>query len=180
MRLVDANEGDILERGVERVEIRSIERGRNFVTYLRDGAPNRVYTATGDHDDASDPARHAATDWTLVSIVVKDTRDWPNGGARTLNSVPGCHTREKRGHHSFVAQFDPGDNEVWFWITAEACGRMRETTTTARERGSRLVDALVDWVGRNPEHTWTPRNDFRVRVSDDGRDTAIESYEPVL
>ena len=65
MRLMDANEGDVLERGSERVVIRSVERDRNFVTYCRrvDGDPNRVYTATATHDDASEPAHRTARDW---------------------------------------------------------------------------------------------------------------------
>ena len=66
MRLIDANEGDTLERGSERVVIRSVERDRNFVTYRRvDGDPSsRTYTATATHDDASEPEHRAASDWT--------------------------------------------------------------------------------------------------------------------
>ena len=67
MRLVDANEGDILERGSDRVVIRSVERERNFVTYRRvDGDPKRIYTATATHDDASEPAHRASLDWDRV------------------------------------------------------------------------------------------------------------------
>ena len=64
MRLMDASEGDVLERGSERVVIRSVERDRNFVTYCRvDSDRTRVYTATATHDDASEPANRAARDW---------------------------------------------------------------------------------------------------------------------
>ena len=67
MRLLDANEGDVLERGSERVVIRSVKRGRNFVTYWRvDSDRTRVYTASATQDDASEPANRAARDWTLI------------------------------------------------------------------------------------------------------------------
>ena len=49
MRLIDANEGDRLERGVEPVEIVSVERHRGFVTYFRNGDRARVFTATATH-----------------------------------------------------------------------------------------------------------------------------------
>ncbi len=62
MRLIDANEGDRLERGVEPVEIVSVERHRGFVTYFRNGDRARVFTATATHDDAgSSPPRRAAS-----------------------------------------------------------------------------------------------------------------------
>ena len=69
MKLVNANEGDTLERGSERVVIRSVERDRNFVTYRRvDGDPSsRVFTATATHDDASEPEHRAASDWLRAS-----------------------------------------------------------------------------------------------------------------
>ena len=69
MRLIDATVGDVLERGSERVVIRSVERNRNFVTYRRvDGDPSsRMYTATATHDDASEPEHRAASDWFRAS-----------------------------------------------------------------------------------------------------------------
>lgn len=68
MRLMEANVGDVLERGSERVVIRSVELSRpptdrNLVTYCRVGNPNRVYTATATHDDASEPTCRTARDW---------------------------------------------------------------------------------------------------------------------
>lgn len=70
MRLIDATVGEVLERpGTgDRVEIVGVELSRhpnerNFVTYCRVGDPNRVFTATATHDDASEPEHRAARDW---------------------------------------------------------------------------------------------------------------------
>ena len=99
MRLMDANEGDILERGSERVVIVSVKLSRrrpeerNFVTYRRvDGDSNRVYTARGDHDDASEPAHHAANDWTRVRPATRMRLVDANEG-----DVPGASRRRRAG-----------------------------------------------------------------------------------
>ena len=74
-------------------------------------------------------------------IVIAGTReDWP-GGSQTL--TPREPTREPNGRILwFGAALDPdGSQQVWFRITAEAVGRMREKTP--RARGARLIDALL-------------------------------------
>ena len=69
-------------------------------------------------------------------IVIAGTReDWP-GGAQTL--TPRDPTREPNGRLWFGAELDPDGSQVWFRITAEAVGRMREKTP--RARGARLID----------------------------------------
>ena len=70
-------------------------------------------------------------------IVIAGTReDWP-GGAQTL--TPRDPTREPNGRILwFGAALDAdGSQQVWFRITAEAVGRMREKTP--RARGARLI-----------------------------------------
>ena len=105
------------------------------------------------------------------TIVIAGTReDWP-GGPRTL--TPRDPTREPNGRILwFGAELDPdGSQQVWFRITAEAVGRMREKTP--RARGARLIDALLAWL--TPDRQLQPElNRFEVRVSNAGGDTWIE------
>ena len=94
-------------------------------------------------------------------IVIAGTReDWP-GGPRTL--TPREPTREANGRILwFGAELDPDGSQVWFRITAEAVGRMREKTP--RARGARLIDALLAWL--MPDRQLRPElNRFEVRVS---------------
>ena len=90
-----------------------------------------------------------------LAIVIEGTReDWP-GGARTLTARE--PTREPNG-------------TFWFRIAEEAIGRMPEKTP--RDRGARLVDALIVWI--TPDRQLAPGlNRFEVRVSEAG-DTWIE------
>ena len=75
------------------------------------------------------------------TIVIAGTReDWP-GGPRTL--TPRYPTREPNGTLWFGAELPAGD-QVWFRIAEEAIGRMPEKTP--RDRGARLVDALIVWI----------------------------------
>ncbi len=102
-------------------------------------------------------------------IVIAGTReDWP-GGAQTLTSRD--PTREPNGRILwFGAALDADGQQVWFRITAEAVGRMREKTP--RARGARLIDALLAWL--TPDRQLQPElNRFEVRVSEAG-DTWIE------
>ena len=105
------------------------------------------------------------------TIVIAGTReDWP-GGPRTL--TPRDPTREPNGRILwFGAELDPdGSQQVWFRITAEAVGRMREKTP--RARGARLIDTLLAWL--TPDRQLQPElNRFEVRVSNAGGDTWIE------
>ena len=107
------------------------------------------------------------TDDSLAIIIEGRRDDWP-GGARTL--TPCTPGREPNGRTLwFGAELDSG-SQVWFRITTEAVGRMRETTP--RARGKRLVDALLAWL--TPERGLKRElNRFEVRVSEDG-DTWIE------
>ena len=103
-----------------------------------------------------------------LAIVIEGRReDWP-GGARTLTPCPAG--REPNGRNLwFGARLDTG-TQVWFRITAEAVGRMREKTPGAR--GERLVGALLAWL--TPDRGLKRElNRFEVQVSDDG-DTWIE------
>ena len=80
-----------------------------------------------------------------LAVVIEGTReDWP-GGARTL--TPRYPTREPNGTFWFGAELPAGD-QVWFRIAEEAIGRMPEKTP--RDRGARLVDALIVWIV--PDH----------------------------
>ena len=102
-----------------------------------------------------------------LAVVIEGTReDWP-GGARTL--TPRYPTREPNGTFWFGAELPAGD-QVWFRIAEEAIGRMPEKTP--RDRGARLVDALIVWI--TPDRPLEPGiNRFEVRVSETG-DTWIE------
>ena len=105
-----------------------------------------------------------------LAVVIEGTReDWP-GGARTL--TPRYPTREPNGRILwFGAELDPAGSQVWFRITAETVGRMREKTP--RARGARLIDALLAWL--MPDRQLQPElNRFEVRVSNAGDDTWIE------
>ena len=87
-----------------------------------------------------------------LAVVIKGTReDWP-GGARTL--TPRYPTREPNGTFWFGAELPAGD-QVWFRIAEEAIGRMPEKTP--RDRGARLVDALIVWIADlaffRPQHS---------------------------
>ena len=103
-------------------------------------------------------------------IVIAGTReDWP-GGAQTL--TPRDPTREPNGWiFWFGAELDPAGSQVWFRITAEAVGRMREKTP--RARGARLIDALLAWL-MSGHQLQLELNRFEVRVSAGGDDTWIE------
>ena len=107
------------------------------------------------------------------AIVIEGTRqDWP-GGPRTL--VPLAAEREHdRAAFRFGAR--AGDIEVWFRLTLEAIGRMREDAP--QERGDRLVDALLAWLQNNTQHELTARNLFGAYVSDDG-ETRVEPWQPM-
>ena len=102
-----------------------------------------------------------------LAIVIEGRReDWP-GGARTL--TPRDPTREPNGTLWFGAELPAGD-QVWFRIAEEAIDRMPEKTP--RDRGARLIDALIVWI--TPDRQLTPGlNRFEVRVSEAG-DTWIE------
>ena len=95
-------------------------------------------------------------------IVIAGTReDWP-GGAQTL--TPRDPTREPNGRILwFGAALDAdGSQQVWFRITSEAVGRMREKTP--RARGARLIDALLAWL--TPDRQLQPElNRFEVRIA---------------
>ena len=105
-------------------------------------------------------------------IVIEGTReDWP-GDAQTFAPLPAERDTQRHAFW-FGAQLDPGDNEVWFRITPEAIERMRERTS--EERGARLVDALLTWMGENPGHQLNPRNAYQVFVSDAG-DARLEPH----
>ncbi len=68
--------------------------------------------------------------WTDDGLIVIEGRreDWP-GGPRTL--TPRSGGREPNGRTLwFGAELDTG-NQVWFRITSEAVGRMREKTPRA-------------------------------------------------
>ena len=110
-------------------------------------------------------------------IVIRGTReDWP-GGSRNLVSLGHGQRRDfPDDTMCFRARLDPGNNELRFRIAADAVHRMQEQTP--RDRGTRLVDALIDWIQGNPGRELQPCNDFRVYVSDDGRDTTVGPYEP--
>ena len=102
-------------------------------------------------------------------IVIAGTReDWP-GGPRTL--TPREPTREANGRILwFGAELDPDGSQVWFRITAEAVGRMREKTPPRprrppHRRPPRLADAWTVSCGPNS-------TGFEVRVS--AGDTRIE------
>ena len=107
-----------------------------------------------------------------MAIVIEGTReDWP-GGARTLTARE--PTREPNGTFWFGAELDPdpdpdGD-QVWFRIAEEAVGRMPEKTP--RDRGARLVNALIVWITPDRQ-LQLGLNRFEVRVSEAG-DTWIE------
>ena len=103
-----------------------------------------------------------------MTIVIEGTReDWP-GGARTLTVRE--PTREPNGTFWFGAELGPAGDQVWFRIAEEAIGRMPEKTP--RDRGARLVDALIVWI--TPDRQLAPGlNRFEVRVSEAG-DTWIE------
>ena len=106
---------------------------------------------------------------TNSSRKVLAASDWP-GGAQTL--TPRDPTREPNGRILwFGAALDAdGSQQVWFRITAEAVGRMREKTP--RARGARLIDALLAWL--TPDRQLQPElNRFEVRISEAG-DTWIE------
>ncbi len=107
------------------------------------------------------------TDDELTIIIEGRRDDWP-GGPRTLK--PCTAGREPNGRTLwFGAELDSG-NQVWFRITADAVGRMRETTP--RARGDRLVDALLAWL--TPDRGLRRElNRFDVQVAQDG-DTWIE------
>lgn len=108
------------------------------------------------------------TDDGLMIVIEGQREDWP-GGIRTL--IPRTAGREPSGRTLwFGAKLDTG-NEVWFRITAEAVGRMREETP--RARGERLIDALLVWLTRG-RGLQRGLNRFAVQVSDDGADTWIE------
>ena len=105
-----------------------------------------------------------------LAVVIEGTReDWP-GGPRTL--MPRYPTREPNGTFWFGAELPAGD-QVWFRIDEEAIGRMPEKTP--RDRGARLVDALIVWI--TPDRPLEPGiNRFEVRVSEAG-DTWIERLQ---
>ena len=99
-----------------------------------------------------------------AAIIIEGRRDdWP-GGARTL--IPCKPDREQdRQVHWFGAELDPDGIEVWFRISTEAVGRMKEKTP--RARGNRLIDALLDWMKLPNRQSDLP--DFDVEVDADGR-----------
>ena len=103
-----------------------------------------------------------------LAVVIEGRReDWP-GGARTLTARE--PTREPNGTFWFGAELGPAGDQVWFRIAEEAIGRMPEKTP--RDRGARLVDALIVWI--TPDRQLKPGlNRFEVRVSEAG-DTWIE------
>ena len=105
-------------------------------------------------------------------IVIEGTReDWP-GDAQTFTPLRAERDTQRHAFW-FGAQLDPGDNEVRFRITPEAIERMREQTS--EERGARLVDALIAWMGENPDDQLNPHNAFQVFVSDAG-EAKVEPY----
>ena len=107
------------------------------------------------------------TDDGLMIVIEGRRENWP-GGARTL--TPRAGGREPNGRTLwFGAELDTG-HQVWFRITAEEIGRMREETP--RARGERLIDALLGSLTPDRELK-REINRFEVRVSDDG-DTWIE------
>ena len=91
-------------------------------------------------------------------IVIAGTReDWP-GGAQTL--TPRDPTREPNGRILwFGAELDPAGSQVWFRITAETVGRMREKTPrppgaarmVARERRGPAVAAVGGAMASGPD-----------------------------
>ena len=103
-----------------------------------------------------------------MAIVIEGAReDWP-GGARTLTARE--PTREPNGTFWFGAELDPDGDQVWFRIAEEAVGRMPEKTP--RDRGARLVNALIVWITPDRQ-LQLGLNRFEVRVSEAG-DTWIE------
>ena len=106
-----------------------------------------------------------------LAVVIEgrreDCEDWP-GGSRTLTARE--PTREPNGTFWFGAELGPDGEQVWFRIAEEAVGRMPEKTP--RDRGARLVDALIVWI--TPDRQLKPGlNRFEVQVSEAG-DTWIE------
>ena len=103
-----------------------------------------------------------------LAVVIEGRReDWP-GGSRTLTARE--PTREPNGTFWFGAELGPDAEQVWFRIAEEAVGRMPEKTP--RDRGARLVDALIVWI--TPARQLKPGlNRFEVQVSEAG-DTWIE------
>ena len=92
-------------------------------------------------------------------IVIAGTReDWP-GGAQTL--TPRDPTREPNGRILwFGAALDAdGSQQVWFRITAEAVGRMREKTPRAEVR---------IWRSRATFLGLRRRRELVARAEDDG------------
>ena len=104
-------------------------------------------------------------------IVIAGTReDWP-GGAQTL--TPRDPTREPNGRILwFGAALDAdGSQQVWFRITAEAVGRMREQRPPAPAAPASSTPSSA-WL--TPDRQLQPElNRFEVRVSEAG-DTWIE------
>ena len=104
-------------------------------------------------------------------IVISGVRkDW-SGGTRPLTAR--APSRNPNGRTLwFGAEFDPDGSQVWFWISSEAIGRMREKTPHGR--GDRLIDTLLAWL--TPDRRPGPDlNHFHVRVWPDG-DPWIEPY----
>ena len=103
------------------------------------------------------------------AIIIKGKfGNWP-GEARTLTP---CRPQREPNEQAYLfgAELDQGNDAVWFRITLEAIHRMKERTP--RDRGNRLVDALISWM--TPERPLEPGlSRFKVRVSETG-DTWIE------
>ena len=109
-------------------------------------------------------------EWPAVAIVIEGAcEDWP-GGARTLTARE--PTREPNGTFWFGAELAPEGDQVWFRIAEEAIGRMPEKTP--RDRGARLVDALIVWI--TADRQLAPGfNCFEVRVSEAGHSAVSAS-----
>ena len=112
-----------------------------------------------------------ADGWEVTVDV--DAMERANGGRHPPDKQERARRAEARDRGSlwFGAALDAdGSQQVWFRITAEAVGRMREKTP--RARGARLIDALLAWL--TPDRQLQPElNRFEVRISEAG-DTWIE------
>ena len=120
----------------------------------------------------------------LGDIVIEGTcEDWP-GSSRTMKPCKPYYSNQEPGVHWFRAEVDRDGSEVdrdgtevWFRITWEKIGEMKEIEKikqTPQGRGAHLVKALIASMG--PDGQLEPgKNCFKVVwVSGNSDDTRIE------
>ena len=113
----------------------------------------------------------------LGDIVIEGTYEDSPRSSLTLKPCKPHYSNQEPGVHWFRAEVDRDCTEVWFRITWEKIGEMKEIEKieqTPQGRGAHLVKALIASMG--PDGQLEPgKNCFKVVwVSGNSDDTRIE------